>query len=299
MSPRLSLTGRNTRFRLSSFRSCKQLKHLECTLLDYATWKHLSNLPTLATVKIDQGMYEVQLDRDNVNFTTFLNLTSLKFHLRTATNIITLMQNSEFPSLKVFDIHVVALSHAETEQIFHALSQCEAYQTLEHIVIRSKSTNVQGTDERSLPTATTQLLPFTQLRILKLSLDCPIILDNHLLFEAMSRWPHIRSLELQNTPRVTLRGLFAALRLCPDLHRLAIDIDAVDIDVDPEAESFQHTSLQSLAVGSSKTEDPEAAARIIFSMLPSISHVDHDWNILEWDEVNGQLESLRVSAVNV
>jgi len=76
-------------------------------------------------------------------------------------------------------------------------------------------------------------------------------LDNHLFLEAMLSWPHIRSLLLRNTHLVTFRGLFAALRLRPRLHALKVDIDAVNIDIDLEVESFQHTSLQILYVGSS------------------------------------------------
>jgi hypothetical protein len=52
-------------------------------------------------------------------------------------------------------------------------------------------------------------------------------------------------------------------------------MDAVNIDIDPEAESFQHTSLRILDVCGSRVEDPEAVARIIFSMLPSIQKIDY------------------------
>lgn len=69
---------------------------------------------------------------------------------------------------------------------------------------------------------------------------------------------------------VTFRGLFAALRRCPHLYILALPIDAVNIDVDPEVESFQHTSLRYLDVSDSDVADPEAVARIIFSMLPCV-----------------------------
>ncbi|OAX33742.1 hypothetical protein K503DRAFT_869357 [Rhizopogon vinicolor AM-OR11-026] len=122
----------------------------------------------------------------------------------------------------------------------------------------------------------------------------------------MSSWPHIRTLELADTrvnpPAITLRGLFAALRLCPDLHTLQIYLDAVNIDIDPEAELFQHTSLRELDICDSNVEDPKAVAYIIFSMLPCISSIISHRRLssrrrLVWDEVKKELDSLRSSVM--
>ena len=278
-----------------TIRSCKQLKHLKCTPLDYAAWRHLSTLPTLDTVTIHEGVYNVHLDWYNAIFTPFLHVTTLYFRLDTAADIITVMQHSEFPSLKVFQVDVNVLPRVEAEQLLHAMFKCGAYQTLEHIDIHTRK-SLESRDP-SLPTLTRQFLHFTRLQTLRLSLGCPMYLDNHLFLEAMSSWPHIYDLSLSNTHLVTFRGLFAALRLRPRMHSLAADIDAVNIDIDPEVESFQHTSLQILYVGSSHVGDPVAVARIIFMMLPCIRCVIRNWNRLEWDEVNRQLDSLRLSVV--
>ncbi|OAX37559.1 hypothetical protein K503DRAFT_226638 [Rhizopogon vinicolor AM-OR11-026] len=64
-------------------RSCKQLKHLECGPLDYGSWKHLSNLPTLDTVMIYQGTYKVHLGRANVDFSPSQPLISVWILLQT------------------------------------------------------------------------------------------------------------------------------------------------------------------------------------------------------------------------
>ncbi|KAG1807989.1 uncharacterized protein BJ212DRAFT_715633 [Suillus subaureus] len=96
----------------------------------------------------------------------------------------------------------------------------------------------------------------------------------------MSRWPHIRSLELvdwQITP-ITFRGLFAALRQCPHLCWLQISMDAVNIDINPDTEPFQHTTLQQLILTRSDLVDGEAVARIIFSMLPYVDRVLYSWH---------------------
>jgi hypothetical protein len=278
-----------------SIRSCERLKHLTCPELDYAAWKHLSKLPTLVTVRITWWLSKVMSDLDHVNFAPFLNVTTLHLRVNLAADIITLIQHSQFPSLKEFHMCVDDLPWAEAAQLFYALSRCK--ETLEGITISARESIGHSL------TAIRHLFCFTQLRNLKLDVDFPtILLDNHLLLEAMSSWPHMRHLAfgdpyLDDHPpaTVTFRGLFAALRRCPHLHTLVLSIDAVNIDVDPEVESFQHTSLRCLDVSDSDITDPEAVARIIFSMLPYIEDgVDFDnagdSRAKLWYEVNDFLD---------
>ncbi|OJA16389.1 hypothetical protein AZE42_12035 [Rhizopogon vesiculosus] len=233
------------------------------------------------------------MDWDHLYSAHFFNLTALVFCVNTSADVITLMQHSEFPSLKVFKMTVDELPCTEAEQLFHALSLCNACETLEHIEISSYN---QGNDELSnMPfTAVWHFLCFPQLRALQLSICYPIDVDNDLLLEAMSSWPHMCRLELGDAmSTVTFRGLFAALCKCPHLYILLLPIDAATIDVDSEVESFQHPALQTWDVGDSCIEDPASVARIIFSMLPSIDEIDYDPDALHsWYEVNTNLDEL-------
>jgi hypothetical protein len=149
-------------------------------------------------VTISVGLYKVPLDRDDFKFSPF-NITTLDFHGETAAYIIAVLQRSGFPSLKVFVMNVSALPWADAEQLFQSLSQCKACQTLEVIEVISQDASNFREDPPDPLMATGQLLCFTQLRTLHIFLECPIYLDNHLFLEAMSSWPHIRSLELKNT----------------------------------------------------------------------------------------------------
>ncbi|KAG1795216.1 hypothetical protein EV424DRAFT_1448443 [Suillus variegatus] len=156
-------------------------------------------------------------------------------------------------------MHVRVLPWAEAEQLFHALSLCKASQTLEHINISSRNGTREHTSD-SL-TAVRQFLCFKELRTLRLSVHHPIYLDDDLLFDATTTWPHIHSLSLMNwypsPATVTFRGLFAALRLCPQLQELQVSVDTRNIDIEPELEAV----------------NVEAVARIIYSMLPAVSQV--------------------------
>ncbi|KAG0709265.1 hypothetical protein DFH29DRAFT_1074984 [Suillus ampliporus] len=285
-----------------SIRLCKQLKTLCCPPLDWEAWKYLSNLPTLLGVTIHElrSAPGWPLNQDIVNFSPFLNVTVLSFLIQSAAFIITVMQHSEFPSLKEFEINADVLSSAEAEQLFSALSQCKACQTLEQIVIFSCDQRPQDAIGSSL-TAITQFLCFTQLQSLQLNfINSCIYLDDDLLLEAMSTWPHIRSLKIEArrlpSPAITFRGLFTALRLCPRLHTLRVPIDPVNIDIDPNAEPLQHTSLQTLDLfATSPIADAERVARVIFSMLPCVDRVGEF--MASWKEVNMHLTSFKGSAL--
>jgi hypothetical protein len=141
-------------------------------------------------------------------------------------------------------------------------------------------------------------LCFGQLRTLDIYVGTNIYLDNDLLLQAMSSWPYLESLGLGDRgcnflPSVTLRGLVAALRVCPHLHTLRMSVDTSNIDMDPDVESFQHTSLRTLTFEPWEmphTTDAEAVARIIFSMLPRVCKIN-EYN-REWREVNRHLELL-------
>ncbi|KAG1869398.1 hypothetical protein DFJ58DRAFT_63192 [Suillus subalutaceus] len=92
-----------------SVRSCKRLVTLTGPPLDLAAWEHLSNLHTLVGVVIGKtgrriSSPKLDLNNHNLNFAPFLNLATLYFRSDTAVYITTLMQHSEFPSLKEFSM---------------------------------------------------------------------------------------------------------------------------------------------------------------------------------------------------
>ncbi|KAG1785338.1 uncharacterized protein HD556DRAFT_1459222 [Suillus plorans] len=214
------------------------------------------------------------------------------------------MQHSQFPSLKEFWFEAKYISSEEAEQLFHALSRCKACLTLEKILIRSLDEGYLVPLNSSHLTPIPHFLCFTQLRTLQLTFyNSCIYLDNDMLLQAISTWPHIRALEIDNSggyvpcSEISLRGLFTALGLCPQLHRLRVPINLATIDIDPNAEPIQHTSLQSLALQSSEfqTADAETIARIISTWLPCVDQVRNIYGS-SWVEVNRHLRSLRAAA---
>ncbi|KAG1862651.1 hypothetical protein F4604DRAFT_1929406 [Suillus subluteus] len=287
-------------------RLCKRLVCLSCPPLDWAAWTHLSNLPTLVSVHIDgkRSASPWPLEQNIVNLSPFLNVTALFILIPSVTYIIAVMEHSQFPSLTKFGIRHKVPSSAEAGQLFRALSHCKACQTLEEMAITFD--NYQDNDDQdpgNFLTLIPHFLCFTQLKILRLHFDgSHIYLNNDILLQAMSTWPHIRILEIQDSglipSHVTFHGLFTALRQCPHLRVLQVPINIATIDVDPNAEPMPHTSLQILELKTTKSEieNPEAVARIIFTSLPCVTEVSPSMFEGNWGVVNFHLISLRAAA---
>jgi len=283
-------------------RSCKRLVNLHCHQLDSAAWEYLAGLPTLLTLNI--LVHEAYpLAWDPLYFACFLNITTLVFDVHTGADVVTILQHSEFPSLKEFEMDVFLLLWNMAEQLLSALSKCKAFETLECIRISSDPEFCDAELSDVPLTVLRYFFPFSLLKTLRLRIHHRIYLDNNLLLEAMSSWPHIRNLELMDRRDldyrplylVTFRGLFAALRMCPHLNTLQISMDARKIDIDVEAEPFQHASLQNFIVCDSYIQDPYTVARIIFSMFPSINVIYHYSNNPDpWNTVNDFLGDFRV-----
>ncbi|KAG1815821.1 hypothetical protein EV424DRAFT_1490231, partial [Suillus variegatus] len=177
---------------------CTRLVTLSCPLLDWATWKHLSYLPTLFNLEIEQGCNgPPSLSKRDIMNLSFLNITSLLFQdLYDAADIITVIQHSQFPSLKEFEFNARYISSEDAEKLFHALSRCKACRTLEDITICSFDEGYRVPPNSKPLTPIPHFLCFTQLRSLRLTFyNSHIIhLDNDMLLQAMSTWPHICAL---------------------------------------------------------------------------------------------------------
>lgn len=289
-----------------SVRLCKQLSTLSCPALDWAAWKHLSDIPTLVRVAIREVQcYSPPPRLRIVSFSKFLNVTALSFRVYSAAYIVAVMQHSQFPSLVELKMETDLMSLAEAEGLFCALSplsHSKACQTLQQFEITITSFGPrfeyhQGSSFTAIP----HLFCFTQLQTLRLVCRFSYIyLDNDLLLQAMSNWPHMRTLEIEGSSlhpsTVTFRGLFKAIRLCPRLHTLRMFIDPADTKIDFNQK--RHTSLNTVDFDTfSPVSDTAAVAQIIFDVLPCVDQVNRfTMHTKEWDEVNTHLTSLKAAA---
>jgi hypothetical protein len=291
-----------------SVRLCKQLVTLSCPPLGWVAWEHLSNLPNLVRVGVRdvqiRGTLPWSLERDIAYPTQFLNVTTLSLQVYSAGYITAVMQHSQFHSLTELKIETDLVSSEEAEQFFRALSDCKACQTLQQLEITIVSFGARSGNQGGFLTVIPHLLCFTQLQTLRLICHFSYIyLDNDLLSEAASNWPHLRILEIEGSclhpSTITFRGLFTALRLCPHLHTLRVLIDPADTDIGPN--KIQHTSLKTVDFDTSSTIVNIAdVSRIIFNALPCVDQVNRfTRRTKEWDEVNRHLKYLKGATLHV
>jgi hypothetical protein len=293
-------TTEERRLLSDGIRLCTQLVNLCCPELDWAAWRHLSNLSNLLHVAVYDrntaaaSTSSLEPNRDNIS--PFVNLKSLSLVINGAGCIIAIITSSRFPTLLKFSASSAVMSSAEVEALLHALTQCNASQTMECIAIELSSgfpQNLPG----SLLAPVIPLLHFGRLQNLRIHCpDSSIYVDDGLLLQAASSWPLIRTLQIcgpyHHSAAVTFRGLFAAFHQCPHLRTLKLPIDAGRMDTPHDTEPLYSLEILDLTP-SSHIVDAKAVARIIFSIFPLVDQVS-PFN-QTWQEVNDYLESFRAS----
>jgi hypothetical protein len=293
-------TAEERRLLSDGIRLCTQLVNLCCPELDLAAWRHLSTLSTLHHVAVYERNTAAastwSLEPNRVNISPFVNLKSLSLVVNGAGSIIPIITNCRFPTLLRFAASSAVMRSAEVEELLHALTQCNASQTLECIVIELSKGLPQNLAGSSLAPIT-PLLNFGRLH--KLRIHCPdsyIYLDDGLLLQAASSWPLIHTLQIygpyNHSTAVTFRGLHAAFRQCPHLRTLKLPVDAGRMDIPRDAEPLYSLEILDLTA-SSHVVDAKAVAHIIFSIFPVVHQVSGSNQM--WREVNEYLESFRAS----
>ncbi|KAG1723074.1 uncharacterized protein EDB91DRAFT_184781 [Suillus paluster] len=171
-------------------------------------------------------------------------------------------------------MHVPVLAWAETEQLFMH-SQCRACQTLEHVEIGPTTMSKDDTQSYNCFTTIRQFLCFTQLRILQESVSITPCTWTTTFLWKLCQVGRTFAVYKSWVTRIFIHLLshsahYSQAPFMSPLATLKALVDAGNIDIDPTAESFQHTSLQTFQVGASPVADADAVARIIFSMLPCV-----------------------------
>jgi hypothetical protein len=103
-------------------------------------------IPTLLEVKI-LASRNFHCPLDNLGFVTFLNLTTLSFRGIEVAAVLTLAQRFDALAQRVRDACPCLTLGTKAEHLFSALSQCQASQTFEHIIISFKNGTEEHWDE--------------------------------------------------------------------------------------------------------------------------------------------------------
>ncbi|KAJ6534387.1 hypothetical protein B0H19DRAFT_1272099 [Mycena capillaripes] len=126
------------------------------------------------------------------------------------------------------------------------------------------------------------LLSFSNL--VKVSLTHPVgfDLDNATILAMACAWPRLQSLLLIASPyrhipsRVTLEGLYALAKYCPNLSDLCLTFDATVVPhiEDDAVETVRQTVLHTINVGASPTGAPRPVAEFLSAIFPGLDSIE-------------------------
>jgi hypothetical protein len=125
------------------------------------------------------------------------------------------------------------------------------------------------------------LFAFPNLEVLNISTIISFSeVDNTLIEDMASAWPHLKSLELRyffasrRTTRVTIDGLLP-LASCSSLRALAFNLDPTIRDTSiPLRPGVRNEALFYLGVGHSPITDPCAVASFLSEVFPCLTNID-------------------------
>ncbi|KAJ7779701.1 hypothetical protein B0H16DRAFT_1710957 [Mycena metata] len=137
------------------------------------------------------------------------------------------------------------------------------------------------------------LFRFTDLVSLSLAHPVGFDLDDSTILAMACAWPRLQTLSLQSTltrhmpSRVTLLGLHALAKHCPNLSELHMTLDATVVPEIPHDRVVQ-TTLELLHVGASPVAEPLLVAAFISGIFPKLPRVEtlHDDIMMQYWEEN-------------
>ncbi|KAJ7174808.1 hypothetical protein C8R46DRAFT_1252898, partial [Mycena filopes] len=268
----------------------------------------LHHLESLSVRSLDQAAFFHIAQLPNLRHLSLMSLTSLRsialtpdphFPYFPALDTLTLTSVDDAPTLLAFlgrslvELIIVGQglpappTQAAATRFYTALAQHCAHSSLQELALQD------GYDGTSTPNAAQldiysvggdalqPLRVFRNLVVLKLSHSAGFHLDDALVENLASAWPRIEIVQLTShsscrlPPRVTLEGIYAFAKSCPNLEDLAIAFDAgfmPKIHINGKRRVVQ-LRLESIDVLHSPILNPRAVARFLGTIFPGLRTV--------------------------
>ncbi|KAJ7100561.1 hypothetical protein C8R43DRAFT_1141304 [Mycena crocata] len=301
----LSSEDRALKCRASSKVALKleQIEALSLAALDRDALKYLSRLPTLRSLDLSIPSVEDLGPISSPSYHPFLTLSAINLWKITVDFGIEFVHSLAACHLIDFTLHTqlpqVLATKSTTKKLYTALAGHLGHDTLRILDV----SDVEGVDTPNPPADATiadyLVSGFTLLRLLcfgnltSVDLRPPVgfDIDDCTAWDIARAWPKLRSLGLQaatdlsHRPSMTLHGLRAFAKHCPDLFGLVIAVDASMVpafDGSPNTQICQRR-LTSFNVSASPISNAAVVARFLSAMFPCISYMGtlHEWR---WEE---------------
>ncbi|KAJ7100565.1 hypothetical protein C8R43DRAFT_1244255 [Mycena crocata] len=275
----------------------EKIEILSLDMLDRQALEHISQLPALKSLDLLEPIVQDLSPISSPSYLPFLTLRTLNLWAAVdlAIGFVHLLSNCH---LEEFTLGTEFLAiKTTTEKLYTTLAGHLAHDTLRILEV----TDVEG--ETPIPPAGTiadylvsgptlaQLFCFGNLTRLNLQPPVGFDIDDSTAWDLARAWPKLTLLwlraatELSYHPSMTLQGLRAFAKHCPELSSLTIAVDASTVppfDGSPDTRISQRRLL-SFNVSASPISNAPIAARFLSALFPRISYMGtlHDWR---WDE---------------
>ncbi|KII93116.1 hypothetical protein PLICRDRAFT_380502 [Plicaturopsis crispa FD-325 SS-3] len=263
----------------------------------------LSALPSLSTITLDwNGAEDTEVLKIAAPQPCFLAARYLMMHVYDASSVDTfspILGMAQWPQLEslIFSLATDAASPVSAwNSLIAKLASVSSPTAFQFIALDEiANTPASRSSPESLDIGTLEpLLIFRHLVEFHCDPACGFDLGDTDIEKIAHGWPSLRVLQLEGwsrPSRITMSGLMSLIRLCPDLDRLSIGINATSNDISPsDGLATVNRKLTHLYLGNSEIEDPSAVAPILSASLPNLrsfgywSHSRHEVGVSPTEE---------------
>ncbi|KAJ6527062.1 hypothetical protein B0H19DRAFT_1243343 [Mycena capillaripes] len=254
--------------------------------VDQDVLEHLSNIPTLKSLKFDTLPEDFTLSpvRGRQTFPVLRELILAYPDITPTTQF--LAWCSAVPLHTFYVTFYETVTTAELHSLFATISTSFSHSSLTELIVDNDCEQPDTTNPAIFLVTDHSMRPlfrFANLTVLSMASSLGFDLDDDAIFALAQAWPQIMTLRLRgrhpthHLPRTTLACLTSLARHCPSLTLLTIAFDATIIvptaEADPTPRPIQHR-LKSLDVQNSPLQTPIVAARFLSRVFPNLNDID-------------------------
>ncbi|KAJ7495420.1 hypothetical protein FB451DRAFT_1164155 [Mycena latifolia] len=291
-------------------RSLGPIESLLVPALDEAAFAHLAQLPSLQSLSLSNPQTAENIPELPADAAAFESLTELTVStMEYATALLAMMATRPFVALMVrrpSEAH----TQATARQFYLTVAKHCSPSSLRRICIYGAEGNMDPLTANQIATCSaggdilSPLFSFTNLVHVDLVHSAGWNLDNPTVLAMARAWPRIEYLALEAgdlrhiRSRVTLEGLSAFAKHCPNLRRLEMTLDATvrpTIRKNGKQERMSYAALTCLKVALSPIKGPRHAAKFLSAIFPLLVETPTSYDDLLRDLDEDDEEELEVA----
>ena len=291
-----------------SIRRLKSLRWLATgpRALDASSILHLASLPSLQALQFPNTASDILQSLAEISSRPFITLQHLEMNAPTLKLWPALLERLNLLQLQAIKLNCSSLPPtADIHEFFLALSDLPSQPHMNSIRLVQSGNSLSSiapkvnTNEVVDFWILAPLLVFDHLTTLDFTFACSFSFDDQDIATMAASWPKLQHLQLGSPlgwgqpSGITLRGILALVKACPELKHLGLTLDAsflpsrtaseLELDTEPlnakicARTSSVNTEITYLQVGDSYIEDARAVAEFLHPIFPNVRGIGGVW----------------------